>query len=153
MEIEEKKEILEDESKTESQTPTETAVSATETAIATSRELAELDAYKRHTEALRIELSEIWQRFGDTDGENAIDPLKDIKAEMAEMKSGFAEIKAMFKELKSGNNSGNGNPPPVQNQSYYFQQPAPTMPTPIMPFYQTPNFQPIIPAIPTFNQR
>lgn len=131
----------------------ETMPTATEMAIATDRELAELEAYKRHTEALKIELAEIRERFGGVDGENAIDPLKDIKAEMAEMKSGFAEIKAMFEELKSGNTTANTNQQPVQNQSYYFQQPAPTMPTPIMPFYQTPNFQPIIPAIPTFNQR
>ena len=150
MEKEEKQDVMPD---VVEETSPETMVSAMETAIATDRELAELDAYKRHTEALKIELSEIRERFGGDDGEKNIDPLKDIKAEMAEMKSGFAEIKAMFEELKSGSQAGNSTPPPTQNQSYYFQQTAPPLPTPIMPFYQTPNFQPIIPALPTFNQR
>lgn len=136
--------------------PPENQFSATETAIATDRELAELDAYKRHTEALKIELAEIRERFGDDDGGSAVDPLKDIRAEMAEMKSGFAEIKAMFEELRNNNNNGSSNnPPPAsgQPQPYYFQQPTPAMPPPIMPFYQTPSFPPIIPAIPTFNSR
>ena len=121
---------------------------AKQSAIASDRELAELEAYKRHTEALKIELAEIRERYGD-DGGSAVDPLKDIRAEMADMKSGFAEIKAMFEELKN-NKSGVGNPPPAsgQPQPYYFPQ----QPTPLMPFYQTPSFPPIIPAIPTFNR-
>jgi hypothetical protein len=128
----------------------ENQIAAKQSAIMSDRELAELEAYKRHTEALKIELAEIRERFGENP--DAVDPLKDIRAEMAEMKSGFAEIRAMFEELK--NNKGNNNPPPVVNppppqQPYYFQPPT----TPIMPFYQTPNFQPLIPAMPNFNNR
>ena len=94
-------------------------------------------------------MSEIRERFGENP--DAVDPLKDIRAEMADMKSGFAEIRAMFEELK---NKGNNNPPPVSNPPpYYYQQPSPAIAPPIMPFYQTPNFQPLIPAMPNFNNR
>ena len=135
---------------TDTETP-ENQIPAKQSAIASDRELAELEAYKRHTEALKIELAEIRERFGGEES-NIIDPLKDIRAEMAEMKSGFAEIRSMFEELK--NNKGNNNPPPVSNPpSYYYQQPSPQIAPPIMPFYQTPNFQPLIPAMPNFNNR
>lgn len=108
---------------------------------ATSRELAELDAYIRHSEALRIELAEIREKYGVESGEVQPDPLKEIRAEMEQMRNGFAEVKSMFAELRQ-----NGHP--QQPQQYYYPQ---TPATPIMPYYQTPNIMPIVPAVPTFN--
>lgn len=115
----------------------------------TCRELAELDAYVRHSEALRAELREIREKYGVENGEIPPDPLKEIRAEMEQMRNGFAEIKSMFAELRNGH-QGNNNPPPMPQQpqpAYYYQQPQP----PILPYYQTPNIMPIVPALPTFN--
>lgn len=114
----------------------------------TCRELAELDAYVRHSEALRAELQEIREKYGVENGEPPPDPLKEIRAEMEQMRNGFAEIKGLFAELR---NNTQGNAPqqiPQQQQAYYYPQaPQP----PFMPYYQTPNIMPIVPALPTFN--
>ena len=118
-------------------------------ATPTCRELAELDAYIRHSEALRAELQEIREKYGVENGEIPPDPLKEIRAEMEQMRNGFAEIKSMFAELRNGQ-QGNNNPLPMPQQpqpAYYYQQPQP----PILPYYQTPNIMPIVPALPTFN--
>lgn len=114
---------------------------------ATSRELAELDAYIRHSEALRIELAEIREKYGVESGEVQPDPLKEIRAEMEQMRNGFAEVKSMFEELR---NAGNASPQIQQQpqQAYFYPQ---AQQPPIMPYYQTPNIMPIVPAVPTFN--
>jgi hypothetical protein len=62
-------------------------------------------------------------------------------------------MKSFMEEFKSKVIHNNANQP-TGNQSGYYQVPAmSSMPTPVMPFYQTPNFQPIIPAMPNFNMR
>jgi DNA repair exonuclease SbcCD ATPase subunit len=112
------------------------------------RELAELDAYIRHSEALRVELQEIREKYGVENGEIPPDPLKEIRAEMEQMRNGFAEIKSMFAELRNNTQSNATQPIQQPQQAYYYQQaPQP----PLMPYYQTPNIMPIVPALPTFN--
>jgi hypothetical protein len=114
----------------------------------TCRELAELEAYVRHSEALRVELQEIREKYGVENGETPPDPLKEIRAEMEQMRNGFAEIKSMFAELRSNTQSNATQPIQQPQQAYYYQQaPQP----PLMPYYQTPNIMPIVPALPTFN--
>ena len=141
---------MEEETRDEMLTTDETPAVAVESAPPaepTSRELAELEAYNRHAEALRIELLEIREKYGVESGEIQPDPLKEIRAEMEQMRNGFAEVKSMFEELR---NAGNASPQIQQQpqQAYFYPQ---AQQPPIMPYYQTPNIMPIVPAVPTFN--
>ena len=118
-----------------------------------SRQLAELEVFLKHFEDIKFELSEIRERFGDA-GEIPVDPLKEMRKELSEIKNGFTEMKSFMEELKNKGIQNSVTSLTGNNQAGYYQAPAmSSMPTPVMPFYQTPNFQPIIPAIPNFNMR
>lgn len=116
----------------------------------TKRELAELEVYARHMREIRAELEEIHAKFG-IDGEELEDPLKEMREELAEIKNGFSKMRSFFNEIKNQQ----VNHQQAVSQCYYPTQSVSPMPqpAPVMPFYQTPNFQPIIPAIPNFNIR
>jgi hypothetical protein len=145
--MEDAKEIKEPEL---TEVPDETPIAPS--AEPSSRQLAELEVFLKHFEDIKFELSDIRDRFGDA-GEIPIDPLKEMREELSEIKNGFAEMKSFMEEFKSKVIHNNANQP-TGNQSGYYQVPAmSSMPTPVMPFYQTPNFQPIIPAMPNFNMR
>ena len=120
----------------------------------TNKQLAELEIFLKHFEDIKFELAEIRERFGDS-GEAPADPLKEMKDELSEIKKGFSEMRSVIEELKNkGIQSGGNTQIPQQQNGGYYQAPAmPAITAPMMPFYQTPNFQPIIPAMPNFNMR
>lgn len=121
------------------------------------KSLAQLDAYVRCFAALQVELAEIEQRFG-ADPVTADDPLKTLTGEVSGFKAEMAEMRKMLEDLR--------NAPAVQAQAmlqqqqpqqpFYYQpqpQPQPQMVTTApLPYIPTPNFTPLMPAMPNFNR-
>lgn len=108
--------------------------------------LAQLDAYKRCFVALQAELAEIEQQFG-ADPAPADDPLKELTGEVSGFKGELAELRKMLEDLRQPQQQYQAPQP----QPYYVQQPQMVAPAPL-PYLQTPNYTPIMPAMPNFNR-
>lgn len=146
------------ESKGSVETP-ETGVST----VDSERLKAENEAYQRHYDALREEISEIRKKFhveGVT--AEADDPIKRFSGELEELRGGFAELKELIRNVQQ----------PVQQQPQYQQQyqqpwqqyspqqmvspifqPSPIFGAAPLPYIQTPTFAPqiIMPPMPGAN--
>ena len=116
------------------------------------KSLAQLDAYVRCFAALQVELAEIEQRFG-ADPVTADDPLKALTGEVSGCKAEMAELRKMLEDLRNAPAGGQLMPQQQQPQQQFYYQPQPQMVTPApLPYIQTPNFTPLMPAMPTFNR-
>ena len=115
---------------------------------------AQLEAYKRCFAALQTELAEIEQQFG-TDSEPASDPLKELTGEVSAFKGELSDLRRMLEDLRSAPATAARAPvlpmPQQQPQQQFYYQPPMVAPTPL-PYIQTPNFAPLMPAMPTFNR-
>lgn len=118
------------------------------------KSLAQLDAYVRCFAALQVELAKIEQRFG-ADPVTADDPLKALTGEVSGCKAEMAELRKMLEDLRNAPAvQAQGQPMPQQQQpQQFYYQPQPQMVTPApLPYIQTPNFTPLMPAMPNFNR-
>lgn len=118
------------------------------------KSLAQLDAYVRCFAALQVELAEIEQRFG-ADSAAVDDPLKALTGEVSGCKAEMAELRKMLEDLRNAPAvQAQGQPMPQQQQpQQFYYQPQPQMVTPApLPYIQTPNFTPLMPAMPNFNR-
>lgn len=114
--------------------------------------LAQLEAYKRCFAELQTALAEIEQQFG-TDPAEADDPLKELTGEFSGFKAEMAELRKMLEDLRNAPEGGQTMPQQQQPQQQFYYQPQPPMVTPApLPYIQTPNFTPLMPAMPTFNR-
>lgn len=123
-------------------------------AVAENRDkaLAQLEAYKRCFAELQTALAEIEQQFG-TDPAAAADPLKELTGEVSGCKAEMAELRKMLEDLRNAPAGGQPMPQQQQPQQQFYYQPQPQMVTPApLPYIQTPNFTPLMPAMPTFNR-
>ena len=115
---------------------------------------AQLEAYKRHFAALQTELAEIEQQFG-TDSDSASDPLKELTGEVSAFKGELSELRRMLEDLRNAPATAAQAPvlpmPQQQPQQQFYYQPPMVAPAPL-PYIQTPNFAPLMPAMPTFNR-
>ena len=115
--------------------------------------LAQLDAYKRCFTALQAELADIEQQFGANESSGADDPLKALTDEVSGFKGEMAELRKMLEDLWNAPAGGQTMPQQQQPQQQFYYQPQPQMVTPApLPYIQTPNFTPLMPAMPTFNR-
>lgn len=99
---------------------------------------AENSAYQKHFNALEKELRLIRLQCGSGGDNSKQDNL--LADEITTMREGIAEIKTMFERL-----TGNGNNQP-QSQTVTNPQFCPSL-----PYYQTPNYAPQMPAMPSYN--
>lgn len=116
---------------------------------------AQLEAYKRHFAALQTELAEIEHQFG-ADSESASDPLKELTGEVSAFKGELSELRRMLEDLRNAPATAAAQAPVLpmpqqQPQQQFYYQPPMVAPAPL-PYIQTPNFAPLMPAMPTFNR-
>ena len=108
-------------------------------------ELAALEnaIYRKHLEALSSELAELRAKY-----DLKVDPADTLAEEVRELKGEFAELKSMLQNLPAQMQQQQQTaPPPPMPQQMQWQPPAPQ---PIgVPYIQTPNYTPLMPATTT----
>ena len=119
----------------------------------------ENEAYRRHMEALNAELAEIRARFSVAD--DPVDPVAALSGEVSGLKTGFSEMKALLEKIQEQRNEAAQSqiqqPSPYQQTTWVpqmMQQPMMQQPmfgAPPPPYIQTPNYAPVMPAMPQFN--
>lgn len=105
----------------------------------TELDAMEIEVFRQHWRSLNAALSEIRELRG-TDAPE-IDPVEFVKHEVGNLKSQFSELKEMLVAIQQ-NQQQQVQQPPSQQQFQRFQ---PMQTVPILPYYQTPNFAPIVP--------
>ena len=99
----------------------------------------ELEAFRQCWQTLSASLAEIKELRG---GETAeVDPVNFVKKEVETLRSQFTELKEMISALRQQPQQQAASP---QQQSYQRYQPV-QQPVPLLPYYSTPNFAPMIP--------
>lgn len=126
------------------ETPQETQEpqSQPETPVPGKAELAALEnaIYRKHLEALSSELAELREKY-----DLKVDPADTLAEEVRELKGEFAELKSMLQNLPAQMQQQQQTPPMPQQMQW--QPPAPQ---PIgVPYIQTPNYTPLMPATTT----
>lgn len=101
-------------------------------------DIMELEIFRQHWRSLNTALAEIRELRGADAPE--VDPVEFVKHEVGSLKNQFAELKEMLVAIQQ--NQQQQQPPPSQPQYQRFQ---PVQSVPILPYYQTPNFAPIVP--------
>lgn len=96
-------------------------------------ELMEIEVFRQHWRSLNAALAEIKELRGADSPE--IDPVEFVKHEVANLKNQFSELKELIVSMQQNH--------PAQNTPPRFQQMQPSVP--ILPYYQTPSFAPIVP--------
>lgn len=99
-------------------------------------DLMEIEIFRQHWRSLNAALAEIRDLRGADAPE--VDPVEFVKHEVATLKNQFSELKEMIAGLQTQQ-----APPPQQQQMPRFQQMQPAVP--ILPYYSTPNFAPMMP--------
>ena len=94
-------------------------------------ELMEIEVYRQYWNSLNIALAEIKALRGNDVPE--IDPVEYVKHEVSNLKNQFSELKELI--------SGLQNQQAQQAPQRYQAVPAPM---PVLPYYQTPNYAPIM---------
>lgn len=102
-------------------------------------DIMELEIFRQHWRSLNSALAEIRELRGDDAPE--IDPVEFVKHEVGNMKSQFAELKEMLVAIQQNQQQVQPQQPQQQYQRF---QPVQTT-VPILPYYSTPNFAPIVP--------
>ena len=132
---------------TAAEPPQETQETQTqpETPAPGKAELAALEnaIYRKHLEALSSELAELRARR-----DLKADPTDTLTEEVRELKGQFAELKSMLQNLPAQmQQQQHTAPPPPMPQQMQWTPPAPQ---PIgVPYIQTPNYTPLMPATTT----
>ena len=101
-------------------------------------DIMELEVFRQHWRSLNSALAEIRELRGADAPE--VDPVEFVRHEVGNLKNQFAELKEMLVAIQQ--NQQQAQPPPSQPQYQRFQ---PVQSVPILPYYQTPNFAPIVP--------
>jgi hypothetical protein len=101
-------------------------------------DIMELEVFRQHWRSLNAALSEIRELRGADAPE--IDPVEFVKHEVGSLKNQFAELKEMLVAIQQ--NQQQIQPQQPQPQYQRFQ---PVQSVPILPYYSTPNFAPIVP--------
>lgn len=96
----------------------------------------ELEIFRQHWRSLNSALAEIRELRGDDAPE--IDPVEFVKHEVGNLKNQFSELKEMLVAIQQ--NQHQQQP----QQQYQRLQPVQTT-VPILPYYSTPNFAPMVP--------
>ena len=117
----------------------------TESTSQTVKDRAELDSmemeiFRQHWRSLNAALAEIRELRGADAPE--VDPVEFVKHEVSTLRNQFAELKQMISQIQQ--------PVPhaqqQQQSQQAFQRYQPVQqPVPILPYYPTPNFAPIVP--------
>jgi DNA repair ATPase RecN len=117
----------------------------TESTPQTVKDRAELDSmemeiFRQHWRSLNAALAEIRELRGADAPE--VDPVEFVKHEVSTLRNQFAELKQMISQIQQ--------PVPhaqqQQQSQQAFQRYQPVQqPVPILPYYSTPNFAPIVP--------
>lgn len=100
----------------------------------------EIEIFRQHWRSLNNALAEIRELRGADAPE--VDPVEFVRHEVGNLKNQFAELKEMLVAIQQ-----NQNQPQVQQQpqqQYQRFQPMQTT-VPILPYYSTPNFAPVVP--------
>lgn len=99
-------------------------------------DLMEMEIFRQHWRSLNAALAEIRELRGADAPE--VDPVEFVKHEVSNLKNQFAELKEMISTLQQ---------PVSQNQTQQVVQRYPQMQpaVPVLPYYQTPSFAPIVP--------
>lgn len=98
----------------------------------------EIEIFRQHWRSLNTALAEIRELRGADAPE--IDPVEFVKHEVGNLKNQFSELKEILASIQQ--NQQQTQQPPPQQQYQRFQ---PMQTVPILPYYQTPNFAPIVP--------
>lgn len=102
-------------------------------------DLMEMEIFRQHWRSLNAALAEIRDLRGADAPE--VDPVEFVKHEVATLKNQFSELKEMIAVLQAQQNSTS-----QQQQIPRFQQMQPAVP--VLPYYSTPNFAPMMPINP-----
>lgn len=100
----------------------------------------EIEIFRQHWRSLNAALAEIRELRGSDAPE--VDPIEFVKQEVGNLKNQFSELKEMLIAIQQ-----NQHHPQVQQQpqqQYQRFQPVQTT-VPILPYYSTPNFAPMVP--------
>ena len=103
-------------------------------------DLMELEIFRQHWRSLNAALSEIRDLRGADAPE--VDPVEFVKHEVSNLKNQFLELKEMLVAIQQ--NQHQQQPQQVPQQQYQRFQPVQTT-VPILPYYSTPNFAPMVP--------
>lgn len=103
-------------------------------------DLMEMEIFRHHWKSLNAALAEIRELRGADAPE--IDPVEFVKHEVANLKNQFSELKEMIADLRQ---TQPAQQPMPQQQIPRYQQMQMQPTVPILPYYSTPNFAPIIP--------
>lgn len=99
----------------------------------------EIEIFRQHWRSLNNALAEIRELRGADAPE--VDPVEFVRHEVGNLKNQFAELKEMLVAIQQ-----NQNQPQVQQQpQQQYQRFQPMQSVPILPYYSTPNFAPIVP--------
>lgn len=100
----------------------------------------EIEIFRQHWRSLNAALSEIRELRGADAPE--VDPVEFVKHEVGNLKNQFAELKEMLAAIQQNQHQQQvQQSPPQQYQRF---QPVQTT-VPILPYYSTPNFAPMVP--------
>ena len=98
----------------------------------------EIEIFRQHWRSLNTALAEIRELRGSDAPE--VDPVEFVRHEVGNLKNQFAELKEMLAAIQQNQHQQQQLPP----QQYQRFQPVQTT-VPILPYYSTPNFAPIVP--------
>lgn len=104
-------------------------------------DLMEMEIFRQHWRSLNAALAEIRDLRGADAPE--IDPVEFVKHEVSNLKNQFSELKDMISAIQQNQQQP---PPPQQQQFQRYQQVQ--QPVPILPYYSTPNYAPMMPINP-----
>ena len=103
-------------------------------------DLMEMEIFRQHWRSLNAALAEIRDLRGADAPE--VDPVEFVKHEVGNLKNQFSELKEMLVAIQQNQQHVRQQQQPPQQQYQRFQ---PMQSVPILPYYSTPNFAPIVP--------
>jgi seryl-tRNA synthetase len=101
-------------------------------------DLMEIEIFRQHWRSLNAALAEIRELRG-ADAPD-VDPVEFVKHEVSNLKNQFAELKQMIAQIQQPVQQAQQQP----QQSYQRYQPV-QQPVPVLPYYSTPNYAPMVP--------
>jgi predicted nucleic acid-binding Zn-ribbon protein len=98
----------------------------------------EIEIFRQHWRSLNAALAEIRELRGADAPE--VDPVEFVKHEVSNLRNQFAELKQMISQIQQP-----AQQTQQQNQQAFQRFQPVQQPVPILPYYSTPNFAPIVP--------
>ena len=98
----------------------------------------EMEIFRQHWRSLNAALAEIRELRGADAPE--VDPVEFVKHEVSTLRNQFAELKQMISQIQQPH----AQQQQQSQQAFQRYQPV-QQPVPILPYYSTPNFAPIVP--------